>query len=1572
MSERPKRWRRTKRVLVVVFVLALVVRASLPWAVGAIARSQASASGLELTLGDVDLSLHEGRASVWNVMVTRANERVLAIESIDVDLQLGALFTGALVVRRAEIDGVDLRLTRGADGVIEEFAGLVSNAAAEEATGERSADTGPIVIDSLALPIAIRAARVQRVRIEWSDAAVTPPVELRAELDLAASDIGVAGRDGRVELRFAAPGAIGQLSADATLRLEREHARIDGDVLVTGVEGEAIAAYLAALGIAPPERSQELRLAAEADVRLVGPNRFEGAARLEQSIGRPTGTGTSWLQLSEVAASFVPTADGTDVELLVKGLALEAERAKDGRIVVAGFAIGTSAGTDDAGAAGSAPTTTAVASEPSRALPIRIASARAEELALVLVDRALGAEALRLELAIESAVATIDGANARVDVALALPGVVERATLALTADLFALRGRADVALTGLTGERIAAYLAPLGVVPSGAAGDLALGLAFDGSSGALDVVVDTLALTSGANTPLALERAELRGLSSRGFALAEVTALRLAAVSRSNGTVEFGPLLVTTAGPAPVAAPAPAPTATGADAANAPIAPTAPNEGSVPVPGESRPVAATFDARVAGLDLSSGSPADVRVVFAAPGLVDRVALEGTVAATRASVDARLALAVTALRLDALAARRPDAAAAAQDLALALEARVEPHRSGGHDLEVTVRDLAAGELVAWSSLRVSAHALGSSISGDVELVGAKVGALGATDLSATLGFEAASNTNGGGRVVVSDLALGDAATRVVVPTIEIDVPRASATELDIARVAATGIEVDALQRADGAFAVAGLVFAPRDEAALSAAASAPAAVPVGAASATSASASAGTAPSATTPTAAPFTARTTIGELVFDVARFTLRDEARDTSALATLRIATRSPAVWFDPNTASTPLVLELAARLAPGIESLAGELSLAPDATGVGLDVRLAIDGIDDTGLVAALPQFGGVLAPGGVASGSFRVTAHARLDAPRRGAFDFDLRRAGGAALDVTGLEFTPVAAAAPTIGVAELRARLAPFGASDAPLRVTLFEIDDVLAAVERTADGLSIGGLVVRSPAPEPAPEPAVATEAAPATNDSLASTSTAATPTDASVPNTGGRGLLVDRFVWSGLQLSLIDSTVAPPTRLPIDAFELDVRDVALGTPARRPVQVRLALGGGDVELPDLPKDGPFIANLARELVGAAERTSSLRPWLDEVVIAAQVLPGASPEGWVRTELYGFELTALQGLAEASGVKIGAGTVDANLRLDLRGTRGVRVDNRTTFTSLSISEPANGPISRFLKLPAPLDVVLWALENERSEHVVPLEFSIDHSGVSAGELAATGSKALVLLIADALASSPLRIGGGVLDLVGLDLGGLNPFGSNDTKSAVAIEVPFASGATALDAAGSDAVTQVLTVLAKDPNAVLRIAHRYSADDLELAAQLALPDPLEIRRLAVGLETERAGLVAQLALDRDALARLVATGAVAEVAAAQAGLRANAERLLGLEQSLDTLHELSTEADERTRTKRLREAALRLAERRFEAFVRDLVARGAQDALARLQLVRPRLADVAQDGAGAALVVSRRER
>ena len=90
------------------------------------------------------------------------------------------------------------------------------------------------------------------------------------------------------------------------------------------------------------------------------------------------------------------------------------------------------------------------------------------------------------------------------------------------------------------------------------------------------------------------------------------------------------------------------------------------------------------------------------------------------------------------------------------------------------------------------------------------------------------------------------------------------------------------------------------------------------------------------------------------------------------------------------------------------------------------------------------------------------------------------------------------------------------------------------------------------------------------------------------------------------------------------------------------------------------------------------------------------------------------------------IAEEAGATISDGTLDAGVEVQMKGTEGVDVDSRFVFTNLSMSEPPGGPVSSVLRLPAPLDTVLWVLRNNRGEQVVQLRVlvqggtqSLDH-------------------------------------------------------------------------------------------------------------------------------------------------------------------------------------------------------------------------------------------------------------
>jgi hypothetical protein len=1585
-----RRFRRTRRALFVLVVLALVVRFSLTTVITSVATSWAADQGLDLEIEELDLALLSGRVHVWGLTVSKDGERALAIESIDLDVEMRALFDGAVVVRRFEVDGVDARLERAEDGRLTLLDGFAPSAAPTEVEDHEVTEHVPL--ESLELPIAILGARVQRVHVEWTDRAVVPNVDMVADLDLSISDLGVSGETARARLRFEAPGAFDRIALDATLASAREFLRANVSLDFTGLEGDRVTAYLDAAGLEAPDRGQDLRLEANAALVLKGPDRLEGAVELVQSLGTPAGVGTSsWLELARVTAHFAPDDRGTRIDVDATGLRLAADRAVDGRLVVAGFTLGAasddavdegSAATDDADPADSTASNTnstpdasatddaaasgaPTADSSAPASPIRLATAKLVDARIALTDRAVGAgtagpEPVQLVLEITELGADLDGADGATELSATLgaPGVFGAARI--EGSFAATGGRASVSIDAITLERLRPYLAAADMEPTGASTGLELSVQFESASGSTTARVTELALVDGPRTPLTAARIEFS--EKNGVIDAAVVGLVVRATSEAPGRTAFGPLRM---GRVPVVAQEAGDTGDEGAAANGATEPDATATPGADASFRPEPIVVELDARVAGFDTSgNGGTGTLSLEIRAPGLVDRMSVEGEISEPDKDLRVDATLAVEGLRERALGALRPDPEEAARGLSAQLALRMQPDRAGGERLEARIDALDLdGQLAAESIV------LEGLLGGPADQNGGRpvlTGTLRASGLAApefelesgSLGLEiAVAKVDGADHVDVANLVVEDGRTSLHIANVALVAhSEANGTFVETAHV--LGVEVDAIRREDGALEVAGLTLVPPT-------------TPAGTSSnATTGTTGRGVAPAATEVATAPTrrreSPRLALGSLIVDVARLEILDEANGTTTRARLHLENAEPSVLFDPQGEEEPLALKLEAALEPGIGSLVLDLLATPDEAGLALALGLRVEGLDAAGWVQAWPPLGDTLAPEGVENGRLALDVTARLDAPRTDATGFDLRRMSNAVVEVRDLAFHPTPdAEGPRFELALARTQIRSLGSPTAPLRLGEVELSGAVLDVEQRADGLAIAGLVLRTPAPVETSKdtanvspPAGQVPAAGAAGNA-ANTSTSGGTAPSSPAPTGG-GLTIDHFQWTGLDLSYTDLTATPVVRLPLEDFEVDVRQLAIGTPARRPLQFRAGLRGGAVDLPEPRTEGSFLGNLTRELTGNAKEQRSERRWIDELLVSGRILPGSSPDGWVRAEVFGFELMAIQGLAAGGGVDIGAGTVDTNVRIDLRGARGQRVKSRTTFTSLSVSEPANGPISRFLRLPAPLDTVLWVLRNERGEQVIPLTFTIDESGVSTTELVSQGTQALVRLITDALASSPLRLGGGLLDFVGLD-----PFGSSDETPNVGppIELEFDVGDTRLTAAAQAQVTEILRALGKDDALVYRVGHRFVPGDIERARALAIPDVEESRALARRLEVERDETVLQLAFERERLARLVATGAREEAAALTAALRKAAARLDGVENSLDTLYELSIPADERTRAKRVAAAAQRLAERRFEALVRELFARGAGDDLARLQFARPRLEDMVGGEAGA---------
>jgi hypothetical protein len=430
--------------------------------------------------------------------------------------------------------------------------------------------------------------------------------------------------------------------------------------------------------------------------------------------------------------------------------------------------------------------------------------------------------------------------------------------------------------------------------------------------------------------------------------------------------------------------------------------------------------------------------------------------------------------------------------------------------------------------------------------------------------------------------------------------------------------------------------------------------------------------------------------------------------------------------------------------------------------------------------------------------------------------------------------------------------------------------------------------------------------------------------------------------------------------------VPLDELDVEVRNFSTRMfEEERAVRFWVHLGGGDVELPERTKRGLFggIAQAALDLTGlGAEQEIVSRPLFDELAVTGRVALFPEPEGWTKVELAALELPAFAGAAAEGGVTIGDGVLDATIDVRMRGAEGIRTTSTFGLQHLSLEEPANGPISRFLKLPVTLDMLLFVLKNDDGEHVIPLDFGIGaDAAVSGGEIARVATTTLSKVVADAVAGSPFRLVESVTDMVGLT------GGEPEDLTEDAVSLAFAPADTALSHGSKKALEDLLELLDDEDELTVVLRHELGTDDVVRAEVLANPRPEDCRDLAerlrskkVSLGITREGIVAETRAH-------YAVGRQTEAADATTRLRA-IDRELGLtEDALDQLYELLRPGAERRRDKRTRTACLDIAERRLETLRQALIDAGLSPD--RIDVRRARF-EVAERADGAIHLVPRR--
>lgn len=712
---------------------------------------------------------------------------------------------------------------------------------------------------------------------------------------------------------------------------------------------------------------------------------------------------------------------------------------------------------------------------------------------------------------------------------------------------------------------------------------------------------------------------------------------------------------------------------------------------------------------------------------------------------------------------------------------------------------------------------------------------------------------------------------------------------------------------------------------------------------------------GTAPPPPAPRATSFPVPALrIDEFDVGIEQFTWRDRSGDEGrpVVANARLRLREPWSTAADLADTEPARFELVGAVDPLCREGKVDVSIAPFELRPTLDLVVRATGIDTTALATVAPRLAKDLT-GLAANATFEASAHATLDLRRPTANVLPIGQPFGAEISIEGLRFVD-ANGPPLAAIPYAEVEIRSFDPRTGDLLVRSIEVDDPQLRVERSPAGVDALGLRWL---PHDAPPPANGAAPTPPP-PSPPATATAAAAT--------GPEFAIERLRVQGLSLDITDTTTEPASRLPLRDGDLAMQNVSTkALAAARPVAFTFSASGGEVELERRVLRSSAIAGLlgsaAEAIAGKADRhTMEQRPWFDELRVVGQLALQPRAKGQVRTMIRSLELPALRGLGKRGGVELADGVYDLDVTADLRDGAGLHLSSKSVFTWLSLTEPPGGPISTYLRLPAPLDTVLFLLRNDEDEHVIPLDVELSPERASGGELAGAAAEALARIFADAIASASLRTAGALTGAVGIG-GAAGPLPT--------AQLPFAAGASVPPSTGLD---EVVLALQDDARLDVSLTHELGSADLQRAAELANPAPAVVAATLVRMRAERDTLASQrrqMVTDVDAL---YSAGRMQDAEARHDALAALDARIGELERTIDESVRMLAGENERQRSRRTRQAALAIAERRLHAVQDAIAARVGPSAAARIEWRRPRAVPAMDAPDGGRVVVTVRRR
>ncbi|MBV8781960.1 MAG: DUF748 domain-containing protein, partial [Phycisphaerae bacterium] len=676
----------------------------------------------------------------------------------------------------------------------------------------------------------------------------------------------------------------------------------------------------------------------------------------------------------------------------------------------------------------------------------------------------------------------------------------------------------------------------------------------------------------------------------------------------------------------------------------------------------------------------------------------------------------------------------------------------------------------------------------------------------------------------------------------------------------------------------------------------------------------------------------------VDRLTLNIRRLMISDDQRPTAAplnITDLRFRNLDHINWGGHDAeARVPTHLRMDCTLDPAIASITVTALTSPLVSQPTLSVDVLASGIRGDGLLALVPELKPMLVGDGLVDGQFHLHADASARFGRHGT-QIEYTGPLDAEIDVKPIEFRAIGSGPVIAGVGELHSDSIHLDPRSGAVHIKTIEITKPTGRISRENDGIHALGMVVKLPTPTTAPAPVN-------------------TPLAASVPSTRPTKpraeIRVDQLVVNDLDFQADDRTVNPPLIVPLNGLDVEVRDFTNFAPYEdRPLKFSAMVNAGKVRLPKAHQIG----------VSDAERQFEDRELFAQASANGSIGLYPTPNGFLKASVGGFELASLESTAAKLNETLRAGVFDGSIDAKLPGDNTIQTKVKAVFTDLSLSEPPNGLLFRVLHLPAPLDVVIGALQDPDGSITVPLEFPVKNESLSKEALVGPAVGAFGSIVATAIASAPIKVANTFADIAGLG-------GNKNVVAEMPILLNFDAGDIALSDDDRRALSAIKTRLIKDQSLTVVIEHALGGGDMQQAEMRSNPSPQEARYLADQMRQQQLAS-AELRSNLEGVARsAIERGMQSSAEETLTRLRQVDQQMAQTDDAMDRLYEMLRPGADRLASRRTRSACLQYGKERLAEIQSALLDQAPAELGDRIHLLTPRFSQPS-DSAGGTVII-----